>query len=160
MQRDLTLEKLVAPVVTGLGYMFIGLQNIPQGKHSLLRVYIDKQNGVTVDDCEKVSRQVGAMLEVEALETSNYTLEISSPGLDRLLFNLEQFEGQIGNQVSIQLVAPIEGRRNYKGMLTSVQKGEICIVAEQKTVTLSFSDIIEARLVPDWKAIKSNGDEA
>jgi ribosome maturation factor RimP len=163
VQRDVVLEKLVAPVVTSMGYIFVGLQNSPHGGSTLVRIYIDKHDGVTVEDCEQVSRQVDAVLEVETPETLNYTLEVSSPGLDRLLFNEEQFEQHIGKQVSIQLVAPLEGKRNYKGVITSVEKGKICIVVDEKIIVLSFSDIVEARLVPEWKTIninKSNGGEA
>lgn len=151
MHRLTSLEMLIQPVVSGLGYIFVGLQQLPQGKHSLLRLYIDKKpDGVTVDDCSLVSRQVGAVLEVEAPNVANYTLEVSSPGLDRLLFGPEQFREYLGRQVTVNLIAAINGRRNFKGILKDVQDSVICIESDKELISLSFADIREARLVPEW----------
>jgi ribosome maturation factor RimP len=145
-----TLEKLIEPVVTGLGYLYVGLQLYPQGKHSLVRLYVDKPGGVTIDDCTLVSRQVGAVLEVEAPETANYTLEVSSPGLDRLLFKPEQFKEYLGKQVSVHLNVAINGQRNFKGILKDVQDSVISVESDKGLMTFSFTDIHEARLLPKW----------
>lgn len=149
MQRHLELEKIILPVVAGLGYQFVGLQQFSQGKHSTIRLYIDKPGGVTIDDCEKVSRQVNAALEVEA-PYKEYMLEVSSPGVDRLLFTPAQFREFVGKEVSIRLRAPIAGKRNYTGVLQEVRMDAIGIGVNKETVILSFTDIIEARLVPIW----------
>lgn len=149
MQKG-NLEELIEPVITGLGFIFVGLQQFPQGKHSLLRLYIDKPTGLSIDDCAEVSRQVGALLDVEATDLAQYTLEVSSPGLDRLLFRPEQFKEYLGKQLAIQLNVAIGGRRNFKGILKEVQNSVICIESDAELFTLSFTEIREARLVPEW----------
>ena len=149
MQRHLELEKIILPVVIGLGYSFVGLQHFSQGKHSTIRLYIDKPNGVTIDDCERVSRQVNAALEVEP-SYQEIMLEVSSPGVDRLLFTPAQFREFVGKEVSIRLRVPVDGKRNYKGILKEVGMESVGIEINEETVKLSFTDIIEARLVPVW----------
>lgn len=150
MRRYEELEKVILPIVSGFGYTWVGLQYFPQGKRSILRLYIDKPGGVTLDDCERVSRQVDAVLEVENPIKGDFTLEVSSPGIDRILFTVAQYEEYIGKDISVRMNVPIEGRRNFKGKLQSVQNDNICILSEGKEITLSFIDISEARLVPEW----------
>ena len=108
------LHALLAPVVEALGYQCWGVEFLSQGRHSLLRVYIDHSNGILVDDCEKVSRQLSGVLDVEDPISSDYTLEVSSPGLDRPLFTLEQYAANVGEQIKIKLRSPFEGRRNFQ----------------------------------------------
>jgi len=150
VERYPELERLIVPTVTGLGYTFVGLRRSALTGGQSICLYIDKVGGLTLDDCERISRQVGAVLDIEASELSGYTLEVSSPGVDRLLFTLEQFEEHKGKQVSIRLIAPRAGRRNFKGVVQGVERGEICIVVDEKVMYLPFSDINEARLVPEW----------
>ena len=100
------LQALLAPVVEALGYECWGLEYMSQGRHSLLRIYIDHANGVLVEDCEKVSRQVSGVLDVEDPISSEYTLEVSSPGMDRPLFTLELFAKHAGELVKIKLCSP------------------------------------------------------
>ena len=111
------LQAMLAPVIEALGYECWGIEYISQGRHSLLRVYIDHSNGILVEDCEKVSRQVSGILDVEDPIPGEYTLEVSSPGMDRPLFTLEQFNAFVGEQVKIRLRSPYEGRRNFQGLL-------------------------------------------
>ncbi|MCL7571001.1 ribosome maturation factor RimP, partial [Pseudomonas aeruginosa] len=106
------LQALLAPVVEALGYECWGVEFISQGRHSVLRVYIDRPEGILIDDCEAVSRQVSGILDVEDPISGEYTLEVSSPGMDRPLFTLEQFAKHAGEQVKIRLRSPYEGRRN------------------------------------------------
>lgn len=150
MQKVTTLEKLIEPVVKGLGYDYVGLQLFPQGKHSVIKLYIDTSGGVTLDDCSQVSRQVMAVLEVEAEEMAQYSLEVSSPGLDRILFTAEQFKQYLGKKVSVHLNVAIKGQRNFKGLLKDVQSSVIVIESSEELITLSFTDIHEARLMPEW----------
>ena len=103
------LQALLAPVVEALGYECWGVEFLSQGRHSLLRVYIDHANGVLVGDCEKVSRQISGVLDVEDPISSEYTLEVSSPGMDRPLFTLEQFARHAGELVKSKLRSPFEG---------------------------------------------------
>lgn len=109
------LQGLLAPVVEALGYQCWGIEFLSQGRHSLLRVYIDHADGILIDDCEKVSRQLSGVLDVEDPISDEYTLEVSSPGMDRPLFTLEQFSAHVGEQVKIRLRTPFDGRRNFRG---------------------------------------------
>ena len=104
MKKNVALEAVILPVVTGIGCEFVGLEYLVQGKHSILRIYIDRPGGVTIDDGEKVSRQVGAVLDVETeLVRGEYSLEVSSPGVDRKIFSLEQFPQFVGKKVLVTL---------------------------------------------------------
>lgn len=150
MNRDRALEKIILPIVEGLGCRFVGLQYFQQGKHSLVRLYIDKEGGVNIDDCERVSHQVNATLGVESPIRGDYLLEVSSPGLDRLLFTPEQFNEFLGKEVVIRLIVPMKGKRNLKGLIHSVEGDAIVIKHEGEILALSFADIAEARLVPEW----------
>lgn len=150
MRRHVELENLIAPIVDSLGLTWVGLQYFPQGKRSILRLFVDKPGGVSVDDCGTVSRQVDAVLSVENPITGEYTLEVSSPGLDRLLFSLEQCREQIGKMVSVQLVVPKAGARNFKGRLGRVEGSLISLLTESGELTFSFEDMNEMRLVPVW----------
>lgn len=137
------------PIVSGLGLTWVGLQYVP-GRRALIRLYVDKPGGVSIEDCAQVSRQVNAVLGVENVVTEDYTLEVSSPGLDRLLFTVEQCSEQIGKLVAIRLIVPIQGKRNFKGRLLGVEGEKLSIVSESGELELSFSDIAEARVVPEW----------
>ena len=150
MQRHWRLEQVISPIVNNLGYTFVGLEYSPQGKRSVIRIYIDKQGGVTAGDCERVSRQVNAVLSVEGVVSEDYLLEVSSPGLDRLLFTPAQFAEQIGKLVSIRLIASLQGRKNYKGRIQAVQGDQITILVEENEITFSFPEIDRARIVPEW----------
>ncbi len=143
------LEGLISPVVLSLGYEFVGLEYLPQGKHSLLRIYIDKPEGITVDDCGTVSHQVSGVLEVEDPIKGHYVLEVSSPGLDRPLFKLEDFERFSGHHVQIKLQIPLNGRRNFKGLLQGVQVADqrVELAVDEEIFSLPWDRIEKARLV-------------
>ena len=145
------LETLLSPVVISLGYEFVGMEYLPQGKHSLLRIYIDKPGGITVDDCGTVSHQVSGVLEVEDPISGHYVLEVSSPGLDRPLFKFEDFERFSGHNVQIRLQIPLDGRRNYKGLLEGVQtEGQLVDVAiDDEVISLPWDKIEKARLIAE-----------
>lgn len=151
MRKFEALEKVIQPIVNGYGCTWVGLQYFPQGRKTLLRLYIDKQpNGVSLEDCERVSRQVDAVLAVEDLIKGEYTLEVSSPGLDRLLFNVEQCQAYIGKEVAVRLGISLMGQRNFKGQLAGVEGDNLRVLVEGKEVVFSFIDIDEIRLVPQW----------
>jgi ribosome maturation factor RimP len=116
---------------------------------ALLRIYIDTEAGVTVDDCTKVSRQVSAMLDVEDPIQGHYTLEVSSPGLDRPLFEIAHYQKFVGRELKIRLYTPLDGRRNFVGTLLRVEEATITLLVEQTEVEMSFSDIEKAKLIPD-----------
>ncbi len=140
---------LLQPVVEGLGYEFVGSEYIAQGKHSVLRVYIDKPEvGINVDDCATVSRQIDGVLDVEDPIQSQYTLEVSSPGLDRPLFCSEHFERFIGQQVNLLLSVPVKGRRKLNGLLQAYDNGVVKVEFEGEIFEIVFDNIEKARLVP------------
>ncbi len=142
------LQAMLAPVVEALGYECWGIEFISQGRHSLLRVYIDHANGIQVDDCEKVSRQVSGVLDVEDPISSEYTLEVSSPGMDRPLFTLEQFAKHAGEQVKIKLRSPFEGRRNFQGLLKGVEEQDVIVRADEHEYLLPVDSIEKANIIP------------
>ncbi len=143
------LRGLVEPVVVGLGYELVGIEEGALGRGGVLRVYIDSRTGITLRDCERVSQQISSVLDVEDPIRGSYTLEVSSPGLDRPLFRLEDFERFQGARVRIELKAPAGGRRRFLGRLLGVAGTEIVVVAEDgEQHRLPFGAIRKARLVP------------
>ena len=139
---------LIEPTVENLGYELVGIEHVSQGRHSVLRIYIDHVDGINVDDCASVSHQVSGVLDVEDPIKGNYSLEVSSPGLDRPLFTLEQFARFAGEQVQIRLHAPIEGRRKLNGVIKDIDGGYVEVEVDDKTYRLVLDDIDTARLVP------------
>ncbi|MDG1580615.1 ribosome maturation factor RimP [Pseudomonas sp. GOM6] len=142
------LQAMLAPVVESLGYQCWGVEYISQGRHSVLRIYIDHANGILVDDCEAVSRQVSAVLDVEDPISSEYTLEVSSPGMDRPLFSLEQFAAHVGEQVKIKLRSPFEGRRNFQGLLRGVEEQDVVVLVDDHEFLLPIDLIDKANIIP------------
>lgn len=143
------LDEILRPVVEGLGYELWGIEFRSQGRHSVLRVFIDDQDdGVSVEDCEKVSRQVSGVLDVEDPIQNEYTLEVSSPGMDRPLFRLEQFDDWAGHQVSIRLRMAFEGRRKFQGVLRGTEGGDVVVVVDDHEYLLPFESIDKANIVP------------
>jgi ribosome maturation factor RimP len=129
------LENLLEPVVSSMGYEFVGLEYLSQGHHSTLRIYIDAEQGVGVDDCANVSRQLSAVLDVEDPIATEYSLEISSPGLNRPLFKIAQYERFIGEEVKFKTIRPQldNGQRKFKGTIHSVE-------IEDNTITFEIDD--------------------
>jgi len=144
------LQALLAPVVEALGYQCWGVEFISQGRHSLLRVYIDHPNGILIDDCEKVSRQISGVLDVEDPISGEYTLEVSSPGMDRPLFTLEQFAAHVGAQVKIRLRSPYEGRRNFQGVLRGVEEQDVVVQVDNHEYLLPIESIDKANIIPSF----------
>ncbi|MCV0332194.1 ribosome maturation factor RimP [Pseudomonas aeruginosa] len=142
------LQALLAPVVEALGYECWGVEFISQGRHSVLRVYIDRSEGILIDDCEAVSRQVSGILDVEDPISGEYTLEVSSPGMDRPLFTLEQFAKHAGEQVKIRLRSPYEGRRNYQGILRGVEEQDVVVLVDDHEYLLPIDSIDKANIIP------------
>ena len=125
-----------------MGYEFVGCRYIPQGAYSVIRVYIDKEGGVSLDDCGKVSAQMSAVLDVEDPIAGKYNLEVSSPGSDRPLYTLEHFTRFVGHNVAIHLRDLKDGRKNFKGKLISVTDNIISIDIDGEVFELNF-DMIE-----------------
>lgn len=149
------ITKIVEPVVQALGYQLWGLEYLGQGRHTLLRIFIDKAGGINIEDCAEASRQISSILDVEDPIKDEYTLEVSSPGLDRVLFHPGQFRDYIGSTVKIRLGANQAGRRNFTGILKEVvqQEGDsegessIVITVGTEEITFPFAAIEKANLV-------------
>mgnify|MGYP006151704523 FL=1 len=145
---DSTLKALLQPVVEALDCELWGLQLEAGGKRKLLRIYIDREEGIAVEDCERVSRQSGAVLDVEDAISGEYVLEVSSPGMDRPLYELAQYERYIGEDVSLRLRFPYDGRRNFKGRLVGVDGDEIILVVADTEYLFPVEGIDKANVVP------------
>lgn len=144
--REQQLQALLQPAVEALGYELWGVEHLAQGRHSVLRVYIDAEAGISVDDCARVSHQLSGVLDVEDPISGEYTLEVSSPGLDRRLFRLEQAAAYVGELIEVRLRRPFEGRRNFRGMLRGVEGEDLVVLVDEHEYLLPFADVDKARL--------------
>ena len=150
-QDPLQLGVLLEPAIEALGYQFVGVEYRSGGPGgALLRVYIDNEQGITADDCERVSYQVSGLLDVNDPIPGHYTLEVSSPGLDRLLFRREDYERFAGNLVKLRMAVPQQGRRKYQGRLLRLEDGNVVVDQDGDEVTLALDQIEQARLVPEY----------
>ena len=143
------LTELIEPVVESFELKLWGFQYMAQGGHSLLRIFIDSENGINVDDCAKVSRQLSAVLDVEDPISGKYTLEVSSPGLDRPLFKIEQYSVYIGSTIKVKLSRAIEGQKKFKAALVAVDEVQQSIEIELngESISIDFINIDKASLV-------------
>jgi len=147
------LNAMLQPLVEDLGYEFIGLEYNSNPKHSVVRIYIDQESGVGIEDCEIVSRETAALLDVKDPIKGHYNLEVSSPGLDRPLFTVAHFTEFRGQEVKINLFAPHNGRRKFQGLILGVNESSVSIDQDGFDVALGFDNIAKARLVPDYDSI-------
>ncbi|WP_300614748.1 ribosome maturation factor RimP [Dokdonella sp.] len=151
---DAELNQLLAPVIADLGLELVGIEFAQSGGGSLLRVYIDEpERGVSIEDCERASREISALLDVHDPVAGRYTLEVSSPGLERPLFTTDHFERFLGQQVKIGVNLPIDGRRRFQGRIEAVEGDRITIEQDGKPVAIAHANIAKARLVPDYVAL-------
>ncbi len=137
---------LLEPLLGRLGYELVELEYAPGHARALLRLYIDREGGVGLDDCERVSREVSALLDIEDPIPSAYTLEVSSPGFDRLLRKPSHFGRFLGSRVFVELKEPRAGRRRYTGTLLTVDEGGIALEVDRERVAMTFAEIGKARL--------------
>jgi ribosome maturation factor RimP len=150
-KKEQQLELLLAPTVAAMGLGIWGIEYLGQGKRSVLRLYIDRNEGITIEDCERVSKQVSELLDVDGVLTSSYTLEVSSPGMDRLLFKPEQYAESIGEMVDVRLNYPFEGRRRVVGTLTGLANDSVVVQMEDVEYLIPLSNVQRARIVPRFE---------
>ena len=143
------LVELLEPSIERLGYELADLEVKLGGKDGVLRLFIDKPDGIDLDDCEKVSHAVSALLDVEDPLPGQYNLEVSSPGLDRTLRKVEHFQRFTGEEVKVQMRFPIEGRKRFRGRLESSDEENIVVLVDGQSHTLPIATIDTARLVPE-----------
>ena len=162
--KAVEIAALLAPTIESLGVELLGVEYLPSPGSATLRLYIDvpaaratgpegEPLSVTIEECEAVSREVSAQLDVEDPISSNYTLEVSSPGLDRPLFNLAQFERFVGESAKVTLRLPQDGRRRLQGVIERVEGEMITFLVDGAEFAVKFENIDKARLVPDWAAL-------
>ena len=148
VQADLTA--LIEPVVEGLGFELWGVEYLTHGRRAHVKVYIDSQDGVDVDDCAAVSRQLSALFDVEDPIQVQYTLEVSSPGMDRRLFTREQYRAFAGANVKLALRAPYEGRRRFTGLLCGIEDDDVVVRSGDEEFLFPFDEIERANVVPSF----------
>jgi len=156
------LEEMIRPIVEGLGFECWGIEFISQGKHSVLRIFIESlagesasdeeqsESGVELKNCEDVSRQISGVLDVEDPIAGDYTLEVSSPGMDRPLYSLSHYERFKGSHVAIKLRMPYEGRRKFNGVLNGIEGNEIVLQVDQEEFLFPLEAIEKANVVPQF----------
>ncbi|WP_320821175.1 ribosome maturation factor RimP [Thalassolituus sp.] len=151
MSKDTQLTEMIGPVVESMGFVYWGLEFSAQGRHSLLRVFIDHEDGINVDHCASVSRQISSVLDVEDPITQEYTLEVSSPGMDRPLFTIEQYVAYTGHIIDVRLRMPFDGRRKFKGQLVGIEEQDIVMRVDDHEYLLPIELIDKANVVPQFK---------
>ena len=139
---------MLTPTVESLGCTIWGVEYLSQGKHSKLRLYIDRDGGVDVDNCAEVSRHVSDILDVEDFSNSAYTLEVSSPGMDGILFKETQYQEAVGEQVDVRLNFPFEGRKKFVGVLAGIEDSNAVVQVDEEEFLLPLENIQKARVVP------------
>lgn len=146
------LTALLEPSVRACGFELWGIEFFQQGRHSVLRIYIDSPEGVTVDHCALVSHQVSGVLDVEDPIAGEYVLEVSSPGWDRPLFSVEQFKRFVGTVANIRLAVPVNGRRRFKGRIEQIDdENNVIVKVDDQEFALPFVQIDKANIVPDYE---------
>ena len=143
------LRSLIEPVVTGMGFELWGVEYLTQGRYSVLKIFIDSENGIDVDDCASVSRQVGSLLDVEEPLRGQYTLEVSSPGMDRRLFTFEQFDLMKGFQVKLKLNKPFDGKKRFTGLLVGTEDKEVVLRVGEEETLFPYEMVDRANVVPE-----------
>lgn len=157
--KAIQIANLLAPTVQALGLELLGAEYLPAPGGATLRLYIDvpeaeqPERMVGIDDCETVSREVSAQLDVEDPISGNYTLEVSSPGIDRPLFTLAQLARHQGQAAKVVLKLPQEGRRRLQGEIARIDGDSVVFTVDGAELAVAFDNIDKARLVPDWAAL-------
>ena len=149
MSQQQKLSTLLAPTVTGMDYEFVGLEYLSGSKPAILRVFIDHADGINVDDCALISRQLSAVLDVEDPISGEYNLEVSSPGLNRPLFTVEHYQQYVGERIKLKLRIPQDGRRKFTGQLVKVSDTNIELMVDNTIEVISVVGIEKANLVYD-----------
>lgn len=150
MSKQDQLTEMLAPVVESMDFEFWGLEYSAQGRHTLLRVFIDHTDGINVDHCAAVSRQLSSVLDVEDPISQDYTLEVSSPGMDRPLFTAAQYQNYANHIVEVRLRMPFDGRRKFKGQLIGTEGDDVVLYVDNHEYLLPFDLIEKAHIVPQF----------
>lgn len=148
MSKIQEIEKIITPVIESDGMELVDVQCVKEAGKKVLKIFIDKENGIKLDDCENISEKISSLLD--DLISDPYILEVSSPGLDRVLKKEKDFVKFIGEKIRVTVFSPIEGQRNFLGKLLSCQSNEIMLNdISGKNIKIMITDIARARLEPE-----------
>jgi ribosome maturation factor RimP len=150
-----TLEQrvadLVIPIAEELELSLWGVKVIRNPKMTTLQIFIDKESGVTIEDCEKFNSQISNILDVEDLFSSKYYLEVSSPGLDRTLFTFEQVSMYVGREMNIEVSMPIANRKRFRGVLEKIEGDVLYLLVDKEVFEIAYPNVNKAQLIPVFK---------
>ncbi|MCR9279298.1 MAG: ribosome maturation factor RimP [Pseudomonadaceae bacterium] len=147
-RREREIEELISDTVASLDCEVWGVEYNPSNKRAAMKIYIDREDGISIEHCEQVSRHVSDLLDVADIVSDAYRLEVSSPGFDRVLFKPEQYEAFVGSQVDLRLNVPFEGRRRFIGLLAGVEDGQAVVQVDDEEFVLPIEGVQRARIVP------------
>ncbi len=148
--KEQELETLLSPTVESLGCHIWGIEYKPQGRFTTLRIFIEHADGISVDHCSEVSQEVSALLDVEDQIKSAYTLEVSSPGMDRLLFKGEQYAANVGQTINLRLNFPFEGKRKFVGQIVGFRDDEVVMQIDDLEFCFPVENVQRARVMPQY----------
>ncbi len=149
-RRVRDIEQLIEPTVGAMGYELWGIDSNGNGRHEKLCVYIDSSSGIAVDDCEAVSKQLSGLLDVDDSFSDSYTLEVSSPGLDRILFRDKHFQMNVGQLLDIRMEVPLDGRRRVEARLVGIEDSELTVTVDDDEYLIPLERVRRARVVPQF----------
>ncbi|MEE1674069.1 ribosome maturation factor RimP [Agarivorans aestuarii] len=144
------LTDMLTPAVEALGFELLGIEYVSAGKHSIVRLFIDHENGINVDNCADVSRQASAILDVEDPISTEYNLEVSSPGLERPLFKAEHYLRFIGEIAFVQVRMPVNNRRKWQGEIIAVEDDTVVLAVDKEQHRIALGNVQKAHLVPQF----------
>lgn len=149
MRRQEKWQAIIAPLLTDTPYELVGVECLGGGKHTVVRIYIDKPGGITLDEIVQLSRQISVVLDVEEPIQGHYTLEVSSPGLARPLFIPAHFKQQVGQKISLRTHFPLGNRQNFKGILQQATDEGIHLDVDGELIFFVYQDIDKAKVIPN-----------
>ena len=152
MKHSSSIAKIIAPDIESMGYQFLGLEVSSQSNFSVFRIYIDADSGITPNDCHRVNRHLISLLEVQLSGKirGQYSLEVSSPGIDRRLFTMTQCKKQIGSHIKIHLIIPQNGKRTYEGILNDAKENILYVKIDDIEEKFNFDNTQKVNVVPQW----------
>ena len=145
------VANLAEPILDDMGFELVDVEYLSKYGKWVLRLYIDSERGITIDDCARVSGELGDLIDIKDVIEHEYVLEVSSPGLNRPLKKEKDFLRAIGKKIKVKTVTPLNGRRNFKGVLKAFQKGDLYLQVDNQQVVLTWSDIEKANLVYEFE---------
>lgn len=150
-RKEQEINDLLEPIAAQEQCEIWGVEYLAQGRHSKLRIYIESADGVSVEHCERVSRRASDILDVEETIAGEYTLEVSSPGMDRMLFKPAQYVANVGEQVEVRLNYPFEGTKRVVGVLAGLENDEVVVQVGEEEYVLPLENVQRARIVPTFE---------